>query len=171
VGFTGPTSIMSSLKSVQHLWTARHNAELCRRREVVIAGKRPIDVQHRSYATTAVLMSVAFLEATVNEVFEDATDDRHVGQRVELLEPRVRAMLASFWEQSGTDVTRCSANTRWLCCYRALGNLTRALSHARTLNSSLTSAMASCTSDRTGMTQGRSASSIHSVIAFIRAGF
>jgi len=46
-------------------------------------------------------MSVAFLEATVNEVFEDATDDRHVGQRVERLEPRVRAMLASFWESVG----------------------------------------------------------------------
>ena len=61
----------------------------------------PAGRQHRSYATTAVLTSVAFLEATVNEVFEDTTDDRHVGQRVEPLEPRVSAMLASFWESVG----------------------------------------------------------------------
>jgi hypothetical protein len=97
----GATISTRNYLSAQHLWTARHNAALCRQREVAIAGTRPIDVQHRSYATTAVLMSVAFLEATVNEVFEDATDDRHVGQRVERLEPRVRAMLASFWESVG----------------------------------------------------------------------
>jgi hypothetical protein len=66
----GATISTRNYLSAQHLWTARHKAELCRQREVAIAGKRPIDVQHRSYATTAVLMSVAFLEATVNEVFE-----------------------------------------------------------------------------------------------------
>ena len=76
----GATISTRSYLSAQHLWTARHNAELCRQREVAIAGKRPIDVQHRSYATTAVLMSVTFLEATVNEVFEDAADDWHVGR-------------------------------------------------------------------------------------------
>lgn len=87
--------------SAQHLWTARHNAELCRRREGEVFGKRPIDVQHRSYATTGVLLSVAFLEAVVNEVYEDCADGRHVGERVAPLSDASRVNLAGFWESAG----------------------------------------------------------------------
>lgn len=82
--------------SSQYLWTAQHNSELCRAREDEVMGKRPIDIQHRSYAVTAILTSVAFIEALVNEIFEDAADEQHVSERTAPIEQH-KAKLASFW--------------------------------------------------------------------------
>lgn len=60
--------------SSQHLWTAQHTVDLCRQREVEIIGKRMLDMTHRSYAIGAVMASVAFLEAFINEVVGDCVE-------------------------------------------------------------------------------------------------
>ena len=58
--------------AVQHLWTARRAAWLCKQREqyLVDTDYRNIDRQHRSHAVTAVLSAFAFVEAHVNDVVD-----------------------------------------------------------------------------------------------------
>lgn len=64
----------------QHLWNARYEAWLCREREDKILTKAGVDRPHRSHAMAAVLSAVAFLEAMVNEIWQDAADSQP-GQR------------------------------------------------------------------------------------------
>jgi hypothetical protein len=60
--------------SAQHLWTARREAWLCRKREHQLLNDAELDRRHRSHAVTAVLSAVAFLELFINAVWEDAGD-------------------------------------------------------------------------------------------------
>jgi hypothetical protein len=59
-----------------HLWNARHAARLCRDREADLASlKYPLpEIELNGTAMVAVMSSVAFLEALVNEVFLDTAD-------------------------------------------------------------------------------------------------
>lgn len=63
--------------TMEHLWNARHMAQLCQRREaeLVDAGFRGTDREVRAFALGAILESVAFLEALVNSMWQDAGDD------------------------------------------------------------------------------------------------
>jgi hypothetical protein len=63
VDVLGVTIFMSQ----DHLFSAVHFARLCHGIEV--DGGRKLSSEHRSYATASVLSAVAFLEATVNEIF------------------------------------------------------------------------------------------------------
>jgi hypothetical protein len=47
----------------QHLWTARREAWLCRKREDQLLNDGNLDRRHRSHAIAAVFSAVAFLEA------------------------------------------------------------------------------------------------------------
>jgi hypothetical protein len=60
--------------AAQHLWAARLMTRLCRERENrrVAEGLTGVDFQVRSFAVTAIMESVATLEARVNEVWEAA---------------------------------------------------------------------------------------------------
>jgi hypothetical protein len=74
-GFSAPLSVRNYL-APQMLWTARHDAWRCREREaqLVALGEQNVDYCHRSYATSCVLSAVAFLEAFINAVWQDAAD-------------------------------------------------------------------------------------------------
>jgi len=75
---TGGTARVGSRQYLasEHLWNARRNARRCREREdaLVAAGFQGVDMEQRSLAVASVLTSVAFLEALVNEVWQDAAD-------------------------------------------------------------------------------------------------
>ena len=58
----------------QHLWTARREAWLCRKREDQLLNDGNFDPRHRSHAITAVLSAVAFLEAFINAIWQDAAE-------------------------------------------------------------------------------------------------
>jgi hypothetical protein len=60
--------------ATQHLWTARRETWLCRKREDQLLNDGNFDARHRSHAITAVLSAVAFLEAFINAVWQDAAD-------------------------------------------------------------------------------------------------
>jgi hypothetical protein len=83
--------------SSEHLMTVRRNANRCRQLETELKGKKNIDSEHRSCAITAVLSSVAFLEAFVNETYDDAADTRHLDPRVAGLSEHTRAIMREFW--------------------------------------------------------------------------
>jgi hypothetical protein len=60
----------------EHLWNAQHLARLCQEREdeLVAQNADHPDMEQRSLCVSSVLASVAFLEALVNEVWQDAAD-------------------------------------------------------------------------------------------------
>jgi hypothetical protein len=63
--------------TMEHLWNARYMAQLCAKREaaLVAEGFRGIDRAVRAFALGAILESVAFLEALVNSMWQDAEED------------------------------------------------------------------------------------------------
>jgi hypothetical protein len=82
----------------QHLWSARHYARLCTELEAEKMGKTAFDIQHRAYAVSAVLSAVVFLEALVNETFQDAADGQ--ASRIAPLDHRCIALMGEFWNAS-----------------------------------------------------------------------
>lgn len=80
-GFTSSGSLTARVGvrdyfATEHLWNARHMAELCAAREesLVADDFRGIDRAVRAFAVGAILESVAFLEALINSVWQDAAD-------------------------------------------------------------------------------------------------
>jgi|SRR5271165_1086766 len=61
----------------QHLYTARREAPLCRKREDQLLNDDNLDRRHRSHAITAVFSAVAFLEAFINATWQDAAHREH----------------------------------------------------------------------------------------------
>lgn len=68
------TAAIRSNLSSQHLWSARHFTRLAADYERQHADDLRISVQHRAYVIGAVGEAVGFLEAFVNEMFQDAAD-------------------------------------------------------------------------------------------------
>jgi hypothetical protein len=82
----------------QHLWSARHHARLCKELESENTDKTAFDIQHRAYAVGAVLSAVVFLEALVNETFQDAADGQP--SRIVPLDHHCIALMGEFWNAS-----------------------------------------------------------------------
>ena len=80
-----PTLMMRVYFSSYHLWAAEHFSQLTGEIEGRHKGKPRFDIQHRSYSVNAVLSSVAFLEAAVNELFQDAADNHE-----SYIQPRIQ---------------------------------------------------------------------------------
>jgi hypothetical protein len=81
----------------QHLWAAQHQARLCAEVEAE-ENAAPFDIRHRTFAIGAVLSSVAFLEALVNELFQDAADSEGaISGRIAPLGEKCIALMAEFW--------------------------------------------------------------------------
>lgn len=62
--------------AAEHLWNARHSARRCQEREdhlVSLNAYQP-DIEQRSLVVSSVLAATAFLEALVNQVWQDAAD-------------------------------------------------------------------------------------------------
>jgi hypothetical protein len=101
-----PGIVMRNYFSSHLLWMALHATERARAIEAAHAGRSAFDIEHRAHVLSAIVGSVAFLEATANELFQDA-DDRHGitddGYLVPLDEATVGAM-AAWWQ--GTDGLR-----------------------------------------------------------------
>ncbi len=90
----------------QHLWSALHSARLCSELEAQHAGGAPVPgsfpIEHRARAIDSVLAAVAFLEALVNEVFQDATDTKQgtTNPRIVPLGEQCIALMSEFWKAS-----------------------------------------------------------------------
>lgn len=74
-------------------------ARMCAEKESeLLAQGIAFHIQHRSFAITAVISAVCFLEAHVNEVFADAADDNAVvRQRVRGIPEEAMNLLAQLW--------------------------------------------------------------------------
>lgn len=68
------TVVMRVYFSSYHLRAAKHLSELARNAENE-EGRRPrFDIRHRAYVTNSIFSAVGFLEAVINELFQDVAD-------------------------------------------------------------------------------------------------
>lgn len=83
-----------------HLWTAIQSEAQCCDLERALSGPGGPSTHptHRSYALSTVFSAVAFLEALVNEVFQDAAEES--ASRIESLSKQCRALMAEYWGAS-----------------------------------------------------------------------
>lgn len=93
-----PTVLMRVYYSSYHLWGARHFALLAGEIEDAHNGRSTFDIKHRAYVTNSLLSSVAFMEAAINELYEDAFDE-HSGY-LSTLSQEMRNLLADFWSMT-----------------------------------------------------------------------
>ncbi len=84
--------------SSYHLWAARHFTRLAKDIEDAHTGHSAFNIAHRSYVTSAILSAVAFLEATTNELFQDAADVHP--SYIKPLDARSTELLAGLWNES-----------------------------------------------------------------------
>lgn len=94
-----PTLLMRVYFSSYHLFAASHFLELAKEIEENHDGGPIFDVKHRAYVINSIYSSVAFLEAAINEIFQDAADE-HQGS-LAALAVEIRTRIASFCEISG----------------------------------------------------------------------
>ena len=82
--------------SSYHLWAAQYFARSAEEIESEPVRKPRFDIKHRSNVTASVLSAIAFLEAAVNELFQDVVDlhDSYVSPIGE----DSRKLMRTFWE-------------------------------------------------------------------------
>jgi hypothetical protein len=86
-----------SYLSTQHLYAARYASESAYEQELLlISGEETRGMRLRCAVLTAIVESVAFLEAAINEVFQNIYEDRHVAPWDSLNEASKLAMSASW---------------------------------------------------------------------------
>ncbi len=90
--------------AVHHLWAAQRWARLCDEAEstLVADGNNEIDFGHRSLAVAAIMSSVAFLEAFINEFYADAASPSSVAYRTEGVSATVLTQVAQSWSDHKT---------------------------------------------------------------------
>ena len=93
----GTFSLMNRVYySSYHLWAAKHFTQLALDIENRPGTKPRFDIQHRAYVTNAILSSVAFLEAAINELLKDVIDGHE--SYIEPIDENSRIRLKVMWE-------------------------------------------------------------------------
>lgn len=94
---------MRSYLSTHHLWGAQHLAASAAEIEAQHQGRSRFDVRHRAFVMSSIVESVSFLEAAVNEIFQDAWDahSSYVGHVPERMRERLRA----YWRTAGDSAS------------------------------------------------------------------
>lgn len=85
---------MRAYFSSYHLWAAEHFAHLAQETESQPGGP-DFDIQSRAYVTNSILSAVAFLEAAINEVYDDLADEHE--SYVALLSDTTKRLLNGLW--------------------------------------------------------------------------
>ncbi len=91
------TGSIRSYYSSQHLWAAEHFVRLAASYECEHADAERISIQHRAYVMTAVSEAVAFLEAFINELYQDAADGSGAADG---LPPEMVRLMTEYWRST-----------------------------------------------------------------------
>ncbi|WP_435272818.1 hypothetical protein [Streptomyces parvulus] len=92
--------VLRSYLSTNHLYAAHFAANDAQDRENSLAGDENLfDLRHRGYVLTAIVESVAFLEAAINEIYKDAFEGR--GSYSEELAEDCKNYMAALWGAAG----------------------------------------------------------------------
>lgn len=95
--------VMRNYFSTYLLWSARDFAGLADAIEKGPGGGPRFDIEHRARVIAAVMAAVSFLEAMVNELFQDAADEHGTDGDgyIAPLTPRARQLMRESWLESG----------------------------------------------------------------------
>ncbi|GAB2699680.1 hypothetical protein [Nocardia thraciensis] len=98
-GFSASVAVRG-YRASQHLWAARRAAREAREIESRLAGTHEGSVELEAVATNAVLLSVAFIEASVNEVLQDLAESEpgNVNSRCAGVSEATAVMIRALWE-------------------------------------------------------------------------
>lgn len=88
--------------STYHLWAAKHFLDLANKIEKNGQIEPVFSIEHRAYVHNSVLSSVAFLEAAINELFQDAYDEHQ--SYIQGLDAQIIKELAKHW--ANTELKR-----------------------------------------------------------------
>ena len=69
------TIVMRTYFSSYHLWAARHFLALAKNLENTDGRSPRFDIKHRAYVTNSILSAISFIEAGINELFQDVCDN------------------------------------------------------------------------------------------------
>ena len=111
---TGDAIVASSLRvtlrsyfSSHLLWTAQREAALAGEMEAHVAGRSRFDVKHRGHVLSSIVASAAFLEAMVNELYQDAADDHAPPDGyITPLSASCRRLMAELWRLTDGGVLK-----------------------------------------------------------------
>jgi hypothetical protein len=94
---------MRNYFSTYLLWSAQHSAGQAQAIEHAHTGDSRFDIKHRAYVLTAVISAACFVEAMVNELFQDAHDSHGTtgDGYIAPLSSRTRESMGEWWESSG----------------------------------------------------------------------
>lgn len=88
-------ALVRSYFSTQHLYGARHFARLAAQYEADHLGETRLSPQHRAYVMGSIMESAAFVEAYINEIYQDAAEGQP--SAISGLAPEVVEKLATYW--------------------------------------------------------------------------
>jgi len=81
--------------SSYHLWAAKHLTALVKGIEAVGSERPRFDIRHRTYVTNSVFSAASFLEAAINELFQDVADGHE--SYVSALDAGSKRTMSEFW--------------------------------------------------------------------------
>lgn len=81
-----------------HLWAARAFSDAANSIESTHSGEPRFDIRHRTYVTSSILCAVAFAEAAINEIYQDASDGEI--KRLENLSSDRISLLSDYWKMT-----------------------------------------------------------------------
>lgn len=84
--------------STYHLWAAKEFCISAKNIEENHVGKALFDIKHRAYVTNSIFSSVAFLEAAINEIFKDASDE-YLSYIHKLSDSKIQ-LIADYWNKT-----------------------------------------------------------------------
>jgi len=117
------TVFMRGYFSTQHLWSTEHFIRLAAELEAAHTGEARFSIRHRSYVLGTGGEAVAFLEAFVDELFQDAANVTKAGPvpgtavRLGGLSDELVRLMAVYWNSTdeGTVSGHSTFTTRRAC--------------------------------------------------------
>lgn len=94
--------VMRNYFSTQLLWASEHQGRMAARMESVHEGRSTFNMEHRAYVLVAIQAAVAFLEAMINELFQDAADGHGLAGDGYLapLDRETVLRMAEYWQET-----------------------------------------------------------------------
>ncbi len=94
--------VMRNYFSTQLLWSSDHQGRMGARIESLHDGESTFNMEHRAYVLVAIQAAVAFLEAMINELFQDAADGhgRKGDGYLAPLDPETILKMATYWTET-----------------------------------------------------------------------
>ena len=110
---------MRNYFSTHFLWAAHDSAEKAAAIESAHPGASRFDIEHRAYILGSVIAAASFIEAMINELFQDAYDGHGLTGEgyLEPLAGRTVELMGRWWDESGEGMERPLAKYQLLLLF------------------------------------------------------